>query len=99
MAAVHFSKRSAHNKCPSCRLPSCGRFATEGGFYNKSTLCNCAIVLLIFVDSPTGFESLIARVSNNKEHEKSAHWLMQGGGGGVLQMEKRFVLVFFPVMR
>ena len=26
------------------------------------------IVLLIFVDSPTGLESLIAGVSNNKEH-------------------------------
>ena len=26
------------------------------------------IILLIFVDSPTGLESLIAGVSNNKEH-------------------------------
>ena len=36
---------------------------------------------IIFVDSPTGLESLIAGVSNDKKHNKR-HTLVNAGGGG-----------------
>ena len=43
------------------------------------------------MDSPTGLESLIAGVSNNKEHKKSAH--CRGGGGGMSVTDGRKVCI------
>ena len=80
--------------------------STKLGTVRKFVTLQYCIVLLRFVDSPTGLESLIAGISNDKVlvTRPNAHWLMQTGGGGgggvsVINGKKRFVLVFFPVLR